>query len=141
MAEGAHPKKEKPPETQNPDSNTSNTEGGHLVTQADETDAFGHVRLGGIGHYLTEEIEKRMNVETRVTILGHVQRGGTPTAHDRVLATRFGIAAVELVKSGDFGKMVALQGNKIVPINLEEAVSKSKTVDMELYELAKVFFG
>ena len=82
-----------------------------------------------------------MDVETRVTILGHVQRGGSPTAHDRILATRFGVAAVELIKNENFGKMVALQGNKIVPIELEEAVSKSKTVDMELYDIAKVFFG
>ena len=82
-----------------------------------------------------------MNVETRVTVLGHVQRGGTPTGHDRVLATRFGVAAVDLLHDENFGKMVALQGNKIVPIELEEAVSKSKTVDMDLYEIAKVFFG
>ena len=90
---------------------------------------------------LTKELEKRMEVETRVTILGHVQRGGSPTAHDRILATRFGVAAVELIKNEDFGKMVALQGDKIVPIELEEAVSKSKTVDMDLYDIAKVFFG
>ena len=82
-----------------------------------------------------------MHIETRVTVLGHVQRGGTPTAHDRILATRFGISAVELIKNEDFGKMVALQGNKIIPIELGEAVSKSKTVDMELYNIAKVFFG
>ena len=88
-----------------------------------------------------KEIEKRMNVETRVTALGHVQRGGTPTAYDRILATRFGVAAVELIKDKNFGKMVALQGNKIVPVDIEEAISKSKTVDMELYEIAKVFFG
>ena len=106
-----------------------------------EKDEFGHVRLGGIGHYLAREIEKRMNVETRVTILGHVQRGGTPTAYDRVLATRFGVASVELIKNDDFGKMVALQGNKIVPINLEDAVSKPKTVDIDLYNIAKIFFG
>jgi phosphofructokinase-like protein len=111
------------------------------VTLSDEMDEFGHVRLGGIGHYLAKEVEKRMNVETRVTILGHVQRGGSPTAYDRVLATRFGVGAVELIKEGNFGKMVALQGNKIVPLNLKDAVSKSKTVDMGLYEIAKVFFG
>lgn len=111
------------------------------VTQSDEMDEFGHVRLGGIGHYLAKEVEKRMNVETRVTILGHVQRGGSPTAYDRVLATRFGVGAVELIKDGKFGKMVALQGNKIVPLDLKDAVSKSKTVDMGLYEIAKVFFG
>lgn len=116
-------------------------EGESVVTQTSETDEFGHVRLGGIGHYLAKEIRNRMNVETRVTILGHVQRGGTPTAYDRVLATRFGVAAVELIKNSNFGKMVALQGNKIVPINLEEAVSKSKTVDMDLYEIATIFFG
>ena len=106
-----------------------------------EKDAFGHVRLGGIGHYLAKEIEKRMSVETRVTVLGHVQRGGSPTAHDRVLATRFGVAAVELIKDQNYGKMVALQGNKIVPVDLKDAVSKSKTVDMELYDIAKLFFG
>ena len=116
-------------------------EGESVVTQTSETDEFGHVRLGGIGHYLAKEIRNRMNVETRVTILGHVQRGGTPTAYDRVLATRFGVAAVELIKNSNFGKMVAQQGNKIVPINLEEAVSKSKTVDMDLYEIATIFFG
>ncbi len=70
-----------------------------------------------------------------------MQRGGTPTAYDRVLATRFGIAAVELLKDENYGKMVALRGNKIVPVDLEEAVSKLKTVDMDLYEIAKVFFG
>jgi len=136
VAEGAYPKKEN-------NSNTINSadSDGTLVTQADEIDAFGHVRLGGVGNYLAKEIEKRMNVETRVTILGHVQRGGSPTAHDRVLATRFGVAAVECVKNGDFGKMVALQGNKIVPIEINDAVSKTKTVDMKLYDIAKIFFG
>lgn len=124
VAEGAKPK-----------------EGNSLVTQTDEKDEFGHVRLGGIGHFLAREIENRMDVETRVTILGHVQRGGTPTAHDRLLATRFGVAAVELINNENYGKMVALQGNKIVPVELNEAVSKLKTVDMELYEIAKIFFG
>jgi len=112
-----------------------------LSTLTEEKDAFGHVRLGGIGNFLGEEIGKRLGVETRVTVLGHVQRGGTPTAYDRVLATRFGIAAVELLKDGNYGKMVALKGNKIVSVGLEEAVSKLKTVDMELYDIAKVFFG
>ena len=82
-----------------------------------------------------------MNVDTRVTVLGHVQRGGSPTAHDRVRATRFGVAAVELIKEGNYGKMVALQGNKIVPIDIKDAISKSKTVDMDLYDIAKLFFG
>jgi phosphofructokinase-like protein len=112
-----------------------------LVTQSTEKDAFDHVRLGGIGNFLAREIEKRMNVETRVTVLGHVQRGGTPTARDRVLATRFGIAAVELIKNDDFGKMVALKGDKIVSVELEDVINKSKTVDMELYDIAKTFFG
>lgn len=115
--------------------------GGELITRTSETDAFGHVRLGGIGDFLAKEIEKRMNVETRVTILGHIQRGGSPTAHDRVLATRFGVAAVELVKNEDFGKMVALHGNEIVTVTLDDAVSKLKTVDMNLYDIAKTFFG
>lgn len=141
VAEGAHPKAEDLKNDENEATFTQNVGDKVLVTQTAERDAFGHVRLGGIGNFLAKEIEKRMNVETRVTVLGHVQRGGTPTAHDRILATRFGVAAVELIKKGDFGKMVALQGNKIVPVELEEAVSKSKTVDMDLYEIAKTFFG
>lgn len=112
-----------------------------LATISDEKDDFGHVRLGGIGNYLAKEIEKRLGVETRVTVLGHVQRGGTPTANDRFLATRFGIAAVETIKNQHYGKMVALQSNKIIAVDLEEAVSKLKTVDLELYDIAKVFFG
>jgi 6-phosphofructokinase 1 len=137
VAEGAYPKQENSSETTNIDKNLKEA----LLTQTDEKDAFGHVRLGGVGNYLANEIKKRMNVDTRVTVLGHVQRGGTPTAHDRVLATRFGIAAVECIKNQDFGKMVALQGNKIVPIPLNDAVSELKTVDMKLYDIAKVFFG
>ncbi len=138
VAEGATVKK-----TDESDQNTSinSDSGSKLVTQTSETDAFGHVRLGGIGHFLAQEIEKRMDVETRVTILGHIQRGGSPTAHDRVLATRFGVAAVELIKNEDYGKMVALQGNKIVPVTIDDAVSKLKTVDTDLYDIAKIFFG
>jgi len=116
-------------------------EGGMVVTQSDEKDEFGHVRLGGIAHSLAREIKDRLQVDTRVTILGHVQRGGTPTAHDRVLATRFGVKAVELIRDGHFGMMAALQGDDIVPVTLEEAVSNSKTVKMELYDIAKIFFG
>jgi 6-phosphofructokinase 1 len=142
VAEGAHPKKENLTVVQTEEKNTiiHNPEI-RLITQTEKKDAFGHIRLGGIGHFLAKEIEKRLDVETRVTILGHVQRGGTPTAYDRVLATRFGVAAVELIKNENFGKMVALQGNKIVPIELEKGVSKSKTVDMDLYNIAKIFFG
>lgn len=142
VAEGAHPKEEKSSVLQTQEKNMfSHNIGSKLITQSEEKDAFGNVRLGGIGHVLAKEIEKRMEVETRVTILGHVQRGGSPTAHDRVLATRFGVAAVDLIKNEDFGKMVALQGNKIVSVDLDKAVAKSKTVDMELYEIAKIFFG
>ncbi len=141
VAEGAYPKAEDFPDTNNKESSNQNVGEAGLVTQTEDKDAFGNVRLGGIGHTLAKEIEKHMGVETRVTVLGHVQRGGTPTAHDRVLATRFGVAAVELIKDENFGKMVALQGNKIIHITLEEATSKSKTVDMELYEIAKLFFG
>jgi len=110
------------------------------ITQSQEVDEFGHVKLGGIGHFLENEIKKRLPVEVRVTVLGHVQRGGTPTAYDRILATRFGIAAVELIENNKYGMMVALQGNKIVPVPLESAVSVSKTVDMDLYRIAEVFF-
>jgi 6-phosphofructokinase 1 len=111
------------------------------VTQSDQVDEFGHLRLGGIGSVLAREIEKRTGMEARVSILGHIQRGGTPTPFDRVLATRFGVAAVDLVARGDFGKMVALQGTRIVAVPLADAVVKLKTLDMELYEIAKTFFG
>jgi 6-phosphofructokinase 1 len=114
---------------------------GVQVTTTDKMDAFGHVRLGGIGTVVSDEIERRTGIETRVTILGHVQRGGSPTPFDRVLATRFGIKAVEMVLAGDFGKMVALQGNRIVAVPLADAVRRLKTLDMGLYDIAKVFFG
>jgi phosphofructokinase-like protein len=113
----------------------------HFETLSEEKDEFGHVRLGGIGQRLAKEIEKRLGVETRFTVLGHVQRGGSPTAYDRVLATRYGVTAVELVKSGHFGKMVALRGYKIVPVDLNESVTKLRTVDMDIYEIAKTFFA
>jgi len=112
-----------------------------LVTQEEKLDSFGHVRLGGIGEILGVEIEKRTGYETRVSVLGHIQRGGSPTAFDRVLGTRFGVKAIELVKIKKFGHMVALSGNKIIDVPLEDAVKTLKTVDMELYEIAKVFFG
>lgn len=111
------------------------------ITQEDKLDAFGHVRLGGIGEILAAEIEKRTGFETRVSVLGHIQRGGSPTAFDRVLGTRFGVKAVELVKNKKFGQMVALSGNKIIDVPLQDAVKALKTVDDELYEIAKVFFG
>jgi len=115
--------------------------GTKLVTQDESVDAFGHIKLGGVGNIIGKEIEKRTGFETRVTILGHIQRGGTPSAFDRVLATRYGVAAVDLIKNKEFGKMVALRGNKIVSANLEEAVAKLKTVDLDLYNIAEIFFG
>ena len=114
---------------------------GTVITQEEKLDEFGHVRLGGIGETLATEIEKRTGYETRVSVLGHIQRGGTPTAFDRILGTRFGVKAVELVKNRRFSRMVALAGNKIIDVPIEEAVSALKTVDMELYDMAKVFFG
>lgn len=114
---------------------------GTMVLQEQKLDEFGHVRLGGIGEQIAREIEKRTGFETRVSVLGHIQRGGTPTAFDRVLGTRFGVKAMELIKDKKFGRMAALEGNKIVDVSIEKAVSALKTVDMDLYEIAKVFFG
>ena len=114
---------------------------GTLTLSTGEVDAFGHVRLGGIGQLLAEAIEERTGFETRVTILGHVQRGGTPTAFDRVLATRFGIAAIDAVHDGAWGTMVALRAGSIVRVPLEEATGELKLVDPELYGVAQVFFG
>jgi 6-phosphofructokinase 1 len=111
-----------------------------MELQSGELDAFGHVRLGGIGTRLAEQIEGRTGYETRVTTLGHVQRGGTPTAFDRVLATRFGVAAIDAVHDSDWGKMVALQAGSVVRVPLSAAVGELKLVDPELYQVAQVFF-
>jgi ATP-dependent phosphofructokinase / diphosphate-dependent phosphofructokinase len=117
------------------------TEGTIEVLEGD-VDQFGHARLGGIGNTIAGEIEARTGFDTRVTVLGHVQRGGTPTAFDRVLATRFGVAAIEAVHDGDFGKMVALRCGEIVRVPLAEAVGELKTVDPDLYHgVAEVFFA
>jgi 6-phosphofructokinase 1 len=97
--------------------------------------------LGGIGVTLEQELEKRTGFESRVTILGHVQRGGTPVAFDRVLATRFGVAAMEAVANGRFGAMVGLRGTAIVEVPLEEALARPKLLDPSLYETAELFFG
>ncbi len=106
------------------------------------TDQFGHARLGGIGGWLADEIERRTGYEARVTTLGHIQRGGTPTAFDRVLATRFGVEAVTAVHERDFGRMVALRGTAIVRVPISEAVVQAKTVDEGLYrDVAGVFLG
>jgi phosphofructokinase-like protein len=123
VAEGAKPKGEKE------------------IVYSGSIDEFGHIRLGGIGYYLGKEIEKCLSIETRVVVLGHLQRGGSPTAFDRILATRFGIAAIDLVHEGKFGYMVAIKGNKIVSVPLKDVIGKRKTVDLELYDIASVFFG
>jgi 6-phosphofructokinase 1 len=123
VAEGAQPKE------------------GTMAVQERDLDAFGHVRLGGIGHLLEREIEARTGYESRQTVLGHVQRGGTPTAYDRILATRFGLHAIDAVHEGDSGVMVALQGTDIVRVPLQEATKELKTVPLERYAEAEVFFG
>jgi phosphofructokinase-like protein len=114
---------------------------GSEVVYSEAVDEFGHIRLGGIGYYVGREIEKCMSIETRVVVLGHLQRGGSPTAYDRILATRYGIAAIDLIHKRKFGRMVAIQGNKIASVPLKDVVGKRKTVDLELYDIAKVFFG
>jgi 6-phosphofructokinase 1 len=116
-------------------------EGTLQIREDAATDAFGHVRLGGIGVTLEGEIERRTGYETRVTILGHVQRGGTPVAFDRVLATRFGVAAMDAVAGGRFGTMVGLRGTEIVEIALEQALREPRLLDPALYETAELFFG
>ncbi len=114
---------------------------GTMALQSGELDAFGHVRLGGVGDMLAKEIEKRTGKEARTSVLGHIQRGGTPTAFDRWLATRFGLHAIDAVNAGDWGKMVALRGTDIVRVPLADATTTLKTVKPELYAEAEVFFG
>jgi 6-phosphofructokinase 1 len=124
VSEGAHPK------------------AGTIATSGTgQLDAFGHERLGGIAVTLEREIESRTGYETRMTILGHVQRGGTPTAYDRVLATRFGVAAAEAASAGRSGVMVALQGAEIVEVPISAALGELKTLDESFYATAEVFFG
>jgi len=114
---------------------------GQLVTKDATLDAFGHVKLSGIGEWLAQELESRTGHEARTTVLGHIQRGGTPTAFDRVLATRFGLNAIAAVKDGAWGTMVALQGTDIVRVPLQEATRSLKTVPPARYEEACAFFG
>jgi ATP-dependent phosphofructokinase / diphosphate-dependent phosphofructokinase len=123
VAEGAHPKS--------------------LDTSVldDSVDAYGHTRFGGVGQLLAEEIQNRTGKEARAAVLGHIQRGGTPTAFDRVLATRFGIHAIRAVADGAFGMMVALRGTEIVRVPIAHAVSQLKLVPPERYSEAEVFFG
>ena len=123
VAEGAEPK------------------GGVPIVDEGATDAFGHARLGGIGQWLEAEIQERTGHQARATVLGHVQRGGTPTAFDRVLATRFGLHAIDAAHAGRWGKMTALRGTDIVLAELEEATAELKLVPVELYREAEVFFG
>ncbi|MBI3099646.1 MAG: 6-phosphofructokinase [Planctomycetes bacterium] len=115
--------------------------GGITLTKGGARDEFGHERLGGISNIVGAEIERRTGIETRVTILGHVQRGGTPTPFDRILATRCGVSAVNQVHEGKFGTMVAMRGQTIVAVPLSEAVGQIKQVNMELFDVARVFFG
>jgi phosphofructokinase-like protein len=116
-------------------------DGSGITTTGGQVDAFGHARLGGIGVALEREIEARTGFETRMTILGHVQRGGSPTAYDRVLATRFGVTAIDAASEGRFGTMVALRGTDIELVGLEQAVAEPKLLDPRLYATAEVFFG
>ena len=113
----------------------------HFVVKTNRVDEFGHKQLGGIGSYIAEEIERLTGFETRVTILGPVQRGGAPTAYDRVLATLFGVKAAEMANAGEFGKMVSLKGDGLVMVKLSELIDKVKYVDADLYNIAEVFFG
>jgi phosphofructokinase-like protein len=111
------------------------------VAQELEADEFGHVRFGGVGHVLAADIEERTGYETRVTVLGHVQRGGSPTPRDRILATRYGLKAADLVHEGKFGRMAALHGDAIVDVALEDATRELKTVPEDWYATAEAFFG
>ncbi|MFE6827639.1 6-phosphofructokinase [Streptomyces sp. NPDC057690] len=114
---------------------------GDAVLKDGSLDSFGHVRLSGVGEWLAKEIERRTGKEARTTVLGHVQRGGTPSAFDRWLATRFGLHAIDAVHEGDFGTMVALRGTDIVRVPIAEATARLKTVDPALYTEVGVFFG
>src|SRR5215217_8078054 len=112
-----------------------------VAREAAATDQFGHVRLGGVGHELGAEIEERTGYETRVTVLGHVQRGGSPTPRDRVLATRYGLNAADLVHERRFGRMASLQGDSIVDVAIADATKELKKVPPQVYDVATAFFG
>jgi 6-phosphofructokinase 1 len=116
-------------------------EGGKEVLYGQNVDEFGNVRFGGVGYWLGKEIEKSVEIETRVVVLGHLQRGGTPTAFDRILATRFGISAIDLVHNKEFGKMVGIRGDRILAVELKDVIGKRKTASLGLLEVAEVFFG
>ncbi|CAA9483611.1 MAG: 6-phosphofructokinase [uncultured Rubrobacteraceae bacterium] len=112
-----------------------------FVTQEAEKDEFGHVRLGGVAQGLAGELKERTGIDTRHVVLGHLQRGGTPTAYDRILSTRYGLRAAKAVKDGEWGKMVALRGNEIVTVDLAEATEETKVVPGDLYDAVHTFFG
>ncbi|WP_133916752.1 6-phosphofructokinase [Streptomyces sp. NBC_00582] len=114
---------------------------GQAILKDRSVDEYGHVRLSGVGEWLSREISRRTGTDARTTVLGHVQRGGTPSAFDRWLATRFGLHAVDAVQEGDFGTMTALRGTRIVRTPLPEAGARNKTVDLSLYDEFEVFFG
>lgn len=114
---------------------------GMVVIQDGSVDEFGHVRLGGVGNFVAQEIEKRLGFESRVVVLGHIQRGGSPTAFDRNLGTRYGLYAIDLVHQGKFGYFAALRGSDIVAVSLSEMAGKTRTVDDDFYRMAEVFFG
>lgn len=114
--------------------------GAPVVQDMGGIDEFGHAKLGGIANTLAREIEKRTGFETRAVVLGHIQRGGSPTAFDRVLATRYGLGAIDMVHRGEFGRMAALRANKIVSIPLQEAISKNRVVDDEIIRIASGLF-
>lgn len=111
------------------------------ITKDQKLDQFGHVHLGGIGEVIAREIEERTGFETRVTVLGHIQRGGTPTAFDRLLGTRYGVKAVDLIDHGKFGALVSLKGNTITSIPIRNAMKELKYVDPELIRTAEIFYG
>ena len=115
--------------------------GGDAATAADSVDSFGHARLGGIANQLEQQIEEKTGYECRATVLGHIQRGGSPIAFDRILGTRFGVAAIDAASNGDFGTMVALHGTAIELVALEDALDEPKLLDEQLFETAQVFFG
>lgn len=117
------------------------TEMDEMMAEDEETDEFGHVMLGGVGEYLADEIEERLDWETRYIQPRHIVRGGTPTAYDRILSSRYGLAAIDCVKNKDFGKMAALKGQEIEIVDLANAVADTKTVPVELFEKAEIFFG
>jgi 6-phosphofructokinase 1 len=124
-----------------PSAETKEAADASVVVSHSGTDAFGHVRLGGIGNKLAEVIEEDTGYETRVSVLGYIQRGGTPTAFDRVLGTRFGVVAADLVHGRDFGKMASIHGDRVIPVEMSHATEAIKRVDNELYEVARTFFG